>query len=239
MKKITFIGSYDKTDFLLYVAKIMTVLGKKVLIVDTTITQKAKYVVPVIHPTTTYITEFEGIDVAVGFSDFEELREYLGYTNEGEFSYDYCLLDIDTYDGYCNFSASEAEKNYFVTSFDVYSLKKGIEVLAGIEEKITLTKILFSHDMLQEEDEYLEFLAMTCNIEWEKEKIYLPFERGDQSAIIANQRTSRINFRNISSQYKDGLTFLVEAILETEGVAGGEIRKAVRNIERSERMSEK
>ena len=37
MKKIAFIGSYDKTDFLLYVAKIMTVLGKKVLIIDSTI----------------------------------------------------------------------------------------------------------------------------------------------------------------------------------------------------------
>ena len=40
MKKIAFIGSYDKTDFLLYVAKMMTVLGKKVLIVDSTIIQK-------------------------------------------------------------------------------------------------------------------------------------------------------------------------------------------------------
>ena len=45
--------------------------------------------------------------------------------------------------------------------------------------------------MLQEEDEYLEFLAMSCNIEWEKEKIYLPFDRGDQSVIIENQRTSK------------------------------------------------
>ena len=40
MKKIAFIGAYDKTDFLLYVAKIMTVLGKKVLIIDSTIMQK-------------------------------------------------------------------------------------------------------------------------------------------------------------------------------------------------------
>lgn len=40
MKKIAFIGSYDKTDFLLYVAKIITVLGKKVMIVDSTIMQK-------------------------------------------------------------------------------------------------------------------------------------------------------------------------------------------------------
>ena len=30
MKKIGFIGAYDKTDLILYVAKILTVLGKKV-----------------------------------------------------------------------------------------------------------------------------------------------------------------------------------------------------------------
>lgn len=232
MKKIAFIGSYDKTDFLLYVAKMMTVLGKKVLIVDSTIIQKAKYVVPVIHPTKTYVTEFEEIDVAVGFTDMDEIRAYLGYNSIEEFPYDYCLLDIDTYDGYCNFGAQEAIKNYFVTSFDVYSLKRGIEALSGLQQKITLTKILFSKDMLQEEDEYLEFLAMTCNVEWEKEKIYLPFDRGDQSVIIENQRTSKINFRNLSAQYKDGLIFLTEGILEQEGIGSGEIRRAVRKIEK-------
>ena len=232
MKKIAFIGSYDKTDFLLYVAKIMTVLGKKVLIIDSTIIQKAKYVVPVIHPTKTYVTEFEEIDVAVGFTDMDEIRAYLGYNSIEEFPYDYCLLDIDTYDGYCDFEAQEAIKNYFVTSFDVYSLKRGIEALSGLQQKITLTKILFSKDMLQEEDEYLEFLAMTCNVEWEKVKIYLPFDRGDQSVIIENQRTSKINFRNLSAQYKDGLIFLTEGILEQEGIGSGEIRRAVRKIEK-------
>lgn len=232
MKKIAFIGSYDKTDFLLYVAKIMTVLGKKVLIIDSTIIQKAKYVVPVIHPTKTYVTEFEEIDVAVGFTDMDEIRAYLGYNSIEEFPYDYCLLDIDTYDGYCDFEAQEAIKNYFITSFDVYSLKRGIEALSGLQQKITLTKILFSKDMLQEEDEYLEFLAMTCNVEWEKEKIYLPFDRGDQSVIIENQRTSKINFRNLSAQYKDGLIFLTEGILEQEGIGSGEIRRAVRKIEK-------
>ena len=232
MKKIAFIGSYDKTDFLLYVAKIMTVLGKKVLIIDSTIIQKAKYVVPVIHPTKTYVTEFEEIDVAVGFTDMDEIRAYLGYNSIEEFPYDYCLLDIDTYDGYCDFEAQEAIKNYFVTSFDVYSLKRGIEALSGLQQKITLTKILFSKDMLPEEDEYLEFLAMTCNVEWEKEKIYLPFDRGDQSVIIENQRTSKINFRNLSAQYKDGLIFLTEGILEQEGIGSGEIRRAVRKIEK-------
>jgi hypothetical protein len=232
MKKIAFIGSYDKTDFLLYIAKIMTVLGKKVLLVDATIEQKAKYVVPVIRPTTTYLTEFENIDVAVGFSDMDEIRGYLGLASENEFEYDFAILDIDTYQGYTNFNAKESIKNYFVTSFDVYCLKRGIEAISGLEEKIVLTKVLFSRDMLQEEDEYLEFLAMGCKIEWEKEKIYFPFDRGDQSVIIQNQRTAKINFRNLSSQYKDGLVFLVEGILEQEGIAGGEIRKTVRKIEK-------
>ena len=232
MKKIAFVGSYEKTDFLLYVAKIMTVLGKRILLVDASIIQKAKYVVPVIHPTTTYITEFEGIDVAVGFSDLEEIRNYLGVSTLDELPYDYVLVDIDTYKGYIDYHADEAIKKYFVTSFDVYSLKRGIEALSGIEMPTTFTKILFSKDMLQEEDEYLEFLAMSCNVEWEKEKIYFPFERGDQSVIIENQRTARINFRNLSAQYKDGLIFLVEGILEQEGIGGGEIRKAIRKIEK-------
>lgn len=65
MEKVGFIGAFDKTDMLIQVAKIITMLGKRVIIVDSTISQKAKYVVPVINPTTTYVTEYDGFDVAV------------------------------------------------------------------------------------------------------------------------------------------------------------------------------
>ncbi len=232
MKKIAFIGSYDKTDFLLYVAKIMTLIGKKILIIDSTITQKAKYVVPVIKPVRTYITEFESIDVAIGFSNMTELRNHLGITTDDQMPYDYALLDIDTFIGYCAFEAKDTIKKYFVTSFDVYSLRRGIEVLASLQEPINITKVLFSRDMLKEEDEYLEYLAIGCKINWEKEKIYFPFDRGDQSTIIENQRTAKINFRNLSAQYKDGLIFLTDGILESEGINDTEVRKTVRKIEK-------
>ena len=65
MKKVGFVGAFDKTDLVIYIAKILTVLGKRVLIVDTTITQKAKYVVPALNPTLSYITEFEEIDLSL------------------------------------------------------------------------------------------------------------------------------------------------------------------------------
>ena len=80
MKKVGFVGAFDKTDLLIYIAKILTVLGKRVLIADATITQKAKYVVPALNPTLSYITEFEEIDIAVGFKNIEGIAEYTNRT---------------------------------------------------------------------------------------------------------------------------------------------------------------
>ena len=65
MKTVGFLGGYDKLDFLLHVARILTLSEKKVILIDATEMQKTKYVVPTISPTQSYITEFEGFDVAV------------------------------------------------------------------------------------------------------------------------------------------------------------------------------
>ena len=51
MKKVGFIGSFDKTDLILYIAKILVAAGNRVMVVDATVTQKTRYVVPVIQPT--------------------------------------------------------------------------------------------------------------------------------------------------------------------------------------------
>ena len=58
MKKIGFIGAYDKTDLILNIAKILTTMEKRILVIDSSINQKAKYVVPAIDPTVSYITSF-------------------------------------------------------------------------------------------------------------------------------------------------------------------------------------
>ena len=44
MRKIGFVGAFDKTDLLLQIAKILTVMGIKTIVIDSTINQKAKYV---------------------------------------------------------------------------------------------------------------------------------------------------------------------------------------------------
>lgn len=222
MKKIGFIGAYDKTDLILYTAKVIAELNKKVLVIDATVLQKARYIVPCIAPSKCYITEYEKIDVAVGFNSFDEIKKYLGVE---ELQYDIVLIDVDENNVFHNFEMVTARKNYFVTAFDSYSLKKGLEVIGKMKDKILMKKILFSQEMLKEEDDYLNFLSFYYSIRWEDQKIFFPYESGDNSAIIENQRTARIRFRNLSDSYKEGLLSITRDILPDE--KNSEIRKII------------
>ncbi len=230
MKKIGFIGAYDKTDLIIYVAKILTVLKYKVLVIDSTINQKARYIVPAINPAVKYVTEFEAIDIAVGFENIADIKMYLGLAEEQEMEYDIVLVDTDNYKGFEEFELKEASKNYFVTSFDNYSLKKGLEVLAGLDEPISLTKVYFSKEMLKEEDDYLNFLSLGYKVIWNEYRLYFPIENGDLSVIYENQRVSKIKLKKLSVQYKDGLAYLAEEILGN--VSGSNVRRAIKAIER-------
>lgn len=230
MRKIGFIGAYDKTDLIINVAKILTATKKKVLIVDATILQKSRYIVPVINPTKMYVTEYEDIDVAIGFSNFGDIKKYLGTPVEEELDYDIVFVDTDNIQGYMQFDLQDAEKRYFVTSFDLYSLKKGLETLTGLENMTSLTKVYFSKDMLKEDDDYLNYLSKEYKIIWEEEKIYFPIENGDLSVIYENQRLAKVGFRKLSIQYKDGLAYIAEQILGNG--SDGEIRRAIKTIEK-------
>lgn len=225
MKKIGFIGAFEKTDLITYAGRILTEVGNKVLIIDTTLQQKARYIVPSIAPTKSYVTEYEDMDVAVGFESEEALIRYLGdIQNE----YDYILIDVDEYEKFSSFSLQNSEKLYFVTAFDNYSLKKGIEVIGTMRQQVTMKKILFEREISEEDDEYLNLLSLTYPIEWEQEKIYFPLEQGDFTAIIENQRVSKIKLKNLSDEYRTGLYMLVQEMApETRP---GDFKKAFKNI---------
>ncbi len=228
MKKIGFIGAYDKTDLILNIAKILTTMEKRILVIDSSINQKAKYVVPAIDPTVSYITSFEDIDVAIGFNDLDEVKKYTG-VNE-ELPYDIILIDCDSIERLEKFELEGADKNYFVTSFDVYSLKKGLELISNISVAIKLTKVLFTQEALKEDDDYLNYLSLGYKVIWEDEIIYFPLENGDYSAIVENQRLQKIKFRRLSIQYKESICYMAQQILELN--SDSSVRKAIKFIEK-------
>lgn len=228
MKIIGFIGAYDKTDLLLNIAKILTTMNNKVLVIDSTIIQRARYVVPSIDPTISYITSFEDIDVAVGFEDIISIQRYMGITTD--LPYDIILVDCDTAEKIKGFELERANRNYFVTAFDMYSLKRGFEILSNIAIPLNLTKVIFTQEILKEDDEYLDYIALGYRVMWDEERVYFPLEITDYEAILENQRVQKIKFRKISTQYKDSLSFITQQILEQDG--DSEVRKAIRLIEK-------
>lgn len=225
MKRIGFIGAYDKTDLMIYVSKILVENGLKVLVVDSTTLQKTRYTVPCITPSRYYITTYENIDIAIGFETLQEIRNYTGKV---ELEYDIILLDIDNQEAFDNLEIRTADKNYFVTAFDNYSLKKGLEIIGKSEEKKVMTKVLFSNNMSNDEDEYLNFLSFYYGVKWNKEKIYFPFEVGDNSIIVENQRNARISFKELSQEYKDGILDLVSQIAPKIKI--NDVKKMLKNI---------
>lgn len=229
MEKVAFVGSYDKTDMLLYMAKILTIINKKVIVIDTTALQKSRYIIPAMKPLKKYITTFQSVDIAIGFENLEDIKQYQKELGE-EVEYDFALIDIDSPRGYKAFEITPENKHYFVTSFDLYSLKRGLQVFKTIIAPIKVTKVLFTKEMLASEDEYLNYLSSGLRIKWNNDIVFFPFETGDQNVIYANQRSSRIRIKGLSTQYMDSIMFIIE---DFSGVQEKLIKKAVKVLEKN------
>ena len=121
-----------------------------------------------------------------------------------------------------------SEKNYFVTAFDNYSLKRGLEIVSGCQEKVKMTKVLFTKKIEKTEDEYLDFISFYYPIIWNKEKVYFPFEEGDATIIIENQRSARISYKELSIPYKEGILELISQVAPEIRI--NDVKKMIKNI---------
>ena len=230
MKNICFIGAFDKLDLILYVAKILKTLGKKILVIDATTLQKSRYIVPTINPTKSYITRFEDIDIAVGFENYEEIERYIGYTEGQKIKYDYALVNIDEAELFENFNNEDTIKNYFTTSFELYSIRKGLETTKQIKRPIKITKLIFSREINEQDDYYLDYLALGYKIIWEDNKINFPYNTEDIENMIENQKNSKIKIKGLSQQYKDCLEYLIIDLIPDINI--NNLKRVMRIIER-------
>lgn len=228
MKKVGFVGVYDKTDLILSIAKILVKTGKKVLVIDTTTLQKAKYIVPNILPTRNYITSYDEIDVAIGFNNIIQIKQYIGLEENEELEYDFVLIDVDNLEGANNFEIASFDKNYFITSFDGYSLKKGIELLRNLNIPLKMERIFYSKEMLKEEEEYFNYLTLDLKIDWEENKLYFLLDNGDLSAQMENHLVQNIKFKNLSNEYKENVTFLTNEL--SPDIGERTIRKIIKEM---------
>lgn len=230
MKKVGFIGAYDKTNLIMCVAKILTMKNKRVLIIDTTAEQKFKYVVPTIHPTKTYITTWEQIDVAVGFEKMEGIMDYIG-TTKIEQEYDIVIVNIDSSQAMKNMRAEQNDVNCFVTAMELYSIRKGIEIFGEIERPMQLVKIVFSSIMDDTDSQYIDYLATGSKMEWDRKQVFFPIILDDKYVEMNNQLIYRLGLRSMSAMYKESLATLVGSLFDNE-INEQEAKKIIKALEK-------
>ncbi|MCI8621786.1 MAG: hypothetical protein HFJ50_09055 [Clostridia bacterium] len=158
----------------------------------------------------------------------DRIKNYLGVD---ELDYDVALLDVDTPEIAINFEIEKNYKNCFVTAFDVYSLRRGTEVLEIFKKPVKVIKVLFSKNLLKEENEYLDYITLGSKVVWDKEVISFPLELGNYSVAIINQIIARIKMKKLSDHYKNSLVYLMTMLFEDE-MKSSEIKKIIKNIER-------
>lgn len=216
MKKIGFVGAYDKTNLIMYIAKVLQNMNNRVLVIDGTILQKMRYVVPAISHAKLYITEFEKIDFAVGFQNMGQIMQYLQIEamDEEAMPYDYILIDTDNRVALRTFDVLNSSKLYFVTGFDIYSLKRGIDIFNNLEEQVNLTKILYANNVTKEDMEYLNYLSLEKKIVWNEIEMYCPLLETDNRAIEESQRIDKIRVKKLSNSYQQAIIYIVQDITE-------------------------
>ena len=230
MKTVAFIGAYDKTDLILYTAKILSMANKRILVVDSTIMQKMRYVLPTITPTRNYITEFENIDFAIGFTSLNDIEQYIG---NGSISsrYDIILLDIDSQGAMKNLEIDKIDNNLFVTGFDVYSIKRGFSIIHNTMNYTNFSKVIFSKEMSKRENEYLDYLSSQYNVIWDDKLFDFPLELGNYAVTMDNQIAQRIKIKGLSNNYKYALQYMIESIFNDE-IPPKEVSKLIKILEK-------
>ena len=130
-----------------------------------------------------------------------------------------------------SFNIQMADKNYFVTGLDVYTLRRGLEILSGLQERLDLTKVLFAKNLSYDEEEYFNFLSLGAKVNWSEETIYFPFEQGDAGVIIQNQMVQKIKFKKLTELYKGSLMYIASELLESQQEQN-ELRKVFKQLEK-------
>lgn len=240
MKSVGFVGKMDKTELVQYVAKVLSTLGQKTILIDATSAQKTRYTVDVINGLNAqnqYVVEHDGVDIAVGFNNVLELKKYLLAKGEDFTEYECVLIDTDSDEMSEEYDLKNANNLFFVTSFDKMHIAKGIDVLRYIcatkrkenpEAQVDLTKVLYYSNINTADMNYVENLADNLPLNW-KGTINIAYDTGDLSVNIQNQYSSKINFRYLTAEAKNGIIDIVNLIT---GEDKNKLKKVLKNIEK-------
>ena len=228
MEQIGFIGSLDKKDLIVNLGTLITSFGLKVLVIDGTYLQRLRYIIPKAdhNNTMTYISEYQGIDIAVGFMNYAGIMQYLGSNN---LNYDYILVDSDNIQTMYSFGLQRMKKVFFATSFDKFEVQRAVELFSGLNVPLNLIKIIFSSYINSEEENFLDHALGSQFVSFKQEKIIISDTDMDRVATLENQLAKRVSFKHYSGYYRDGIEYLASMVCEGR-LSQQDIKRQIKKI---------
>ena len=214
MKQIGFFGVFDKKDLILNIAKVLASLNVRPLVVDATSLQRMRYIIPNVsnNGSASYVSEYAGIDCAVGFMNLGQIAAYLGTNNS--LPYDVILIDSDNLQTMASFAYPRLERIFFVTSYDQYEINKAVEIMSATSQQMNIIKVLFSADLETSQERALSNVLSKTSLHAEDIAIQFADSNVDRKVFLQNQLTKNITLKHCTDQYKGSLEYITSIIAE-------------------------
>lgn len=233
-KKIGMFGFAAKTEFLINLAKVLTIMDKKVLLFDATLNSNLKYAIPAFNYKEEHsVVHYDGIDFAVGFSDFEMINESICTGTSDVEDYDFIIVDVDTPERLEKLKGMEFSKIYFVMEQNTTSLIRNQELLDYITDSynesgknIEMTKIHFKTFMTRAGEQYYNAKYENYPVNWNSNYYDIPYNEQDLMATVDSQLSGYIDMSRHSKQYTTIVTDLASELITD--VNANDIRKAIK-----------
>lgn len=221
MKVIGLLGYMEKVDLMTSLTKVVQLMGKAVLVVDATSDQKYKYVIPTLDVAEkAYVTQFDGVDYAVGFESMNDVENYLTKQKINIGLYDYIFIDIDNPRTYEFFRSRAFNKMFLIMDTSMLGYKKNLEIINSLkiysvdETDAKITRILYRGYLTRTSERYLEQKFNAIEYNWDDREYEIVETEQDMMLYLDFQITGMIQIKKHSKLFKTTLTDMVVQIME-------------------------
>ena len=219
MPVIGLIGYVDKYDFAINLAKTINIMNKSVLVVDSTLDRKLKYIVPALNNIgKAYVTQYNNIDFAVGFDSMHDVENYMCDQGINIGLYDYIIIDMDSPRSYEFFRTRGIDKMYFFITTSVLSVAKDREIIKAIrvynQDEIKMTKVLHKSFISRAAEDYFESQISDYNVNWQEPTYEIPDDEIDRQVNTDSQFSGIIGIKKHSKIYISTIADMTAEIVD-------------------------
>lgn len=232
-KVIGLVGYVNKTEYIINLAKVLSITGKSVLVIDGTVEERLRYSIPAFNNSEKeYLVHFDTVDYALGFRSIESIKEYICKKTSNADSYDIILIDIDNVEAYEDFRQENFSKTFFFIEYSNISIAKNEELLKvissyeALERKPVLTRVIFQQYASRASEKYFEDKILSYEVDWNETSYELQYFDQDRIADIEFEQSGYIDMNRHTRQFINLVTDMASDIIGD--VQSGEIRKMVK-----------